>query len=199
VTLTHLPGLLDCTPKPTAVPCHNTRAPFALRENRFCFSNKLLFSKGELLMSEHNKAIVRRLFAELWNNGNLSVADEIFAPTYTHNDPSTPDFGKGPDSEKRRASLYRNAFPDIHLTIEDVIAEGETVMTRWSCRGTHKGDLNGIAPTGKHITLSGVTIARVSNGKLMEGYVNWDALGMMQQLGVVPQLAKAKVAVAAAR
>jgi steroid delta-isomerase-like uncharacterized protein len=170
-----------------------------LRENRFCFSKKLLFSKGEPLMSEHNKAIVRRLFAELWNNDNLSVADEIFAPTYTHNDPSTPDFGKGPDSEKRRASLYRNAFPDIHLTIEDVIAEGETVMTRWSCRGTHKGDLNGIAPTGKHITLSGVTIARVSNGKLVEGYVNWDALGMMQQLGVVPQLAKAKVAVAAAR
>jgi len=150
-------------------------------------------------MSEHNKAIVRRLFAELWNNGNLSVADEIFAPTYTHHDPSTPDFGKGPDSEKRRASLYRNAFPDIHLTIEDVIAEGETVMTRWSCRGTHKGDLNGMAPTGKHITLSGVTIARVSNGKIVEGYVNWDALGMMQQLGVVPELAKAKVAVATAR
>jgi steroid delta-isomerase-like uncharacterized protein len=150
-------------------------------------------------MSEHNKAIVRRLFAELWNNGNLSVADEIFAPTYAHHDASTPDFGKGPDSEKRRASLYRNAFPDIHLTIEDVIAEGETVMTRWSCRGTHKGDLNGIAPTGKHITTSGVTIARVSNGKIVEGYVNWDALGMMQQLGVVPELAKAKVAVAAAR
>ena len=150
-------------------------------------------------MSEHNKAIVRRLFAELWNNGNLSVADEILAPTYTHHDPSTPDFGKGPDSEKRRASLYRNAFPDIHLTIEDVIAEGETVMTRWSCRGTHKGDLNGMAPTGKHITISGVTIARVSNGKIVEGYVNWDALGMMQQLGVVPELAKAKVAVAAGR
>jgi predicted ester cyclase len=72
-------------------------------------------------------------------------------------------------------------------------------MTRWSCRGTHKGDLNGIAPTGKHITTSGVTIARVSNGKIVEGYVNWDALGMMQQLGVVPELAKAKVAVAGAR
>jgi steroid delta-isomerase-like uncharacterized protein len=150
-------------------------------------------------MSEHNKAIVRRLFAELWNTGNLSVADEIFAPTYTHYDPSTPDFGKGPDSEKKRAALYRTAFPDIHLSIEHVIAEGETVMTRWSCRGTHKGDLNGIAPTGKHITISGVTIARVSNGKIVEGYVNWDALGLMQQLGVVPQLATAKIAVAAAR
>ncbi len=148
-------------------------------------------------MSEHNKAIVRRLFAELWNNGNLSVADEVFAPHYAHYDPSTPDFGRGPGSEKKRAALYRTAFPDLHLTIEDVIAEGETVMTRWSCRGTHKGDLNGIAPTGKHVTISGVTVARVSNGKMVEGYVNWDALGLMQQLGVVPQLANRAKAIAA--
>ena len=148
-------------------------------------------------MSEHNKAIVRRLFTELWNNGNLLVADELFAPNYAHYDPSTPDFGRGPDSEKKRAALYRTAFPDLHLTIEDVIAEGETVMTRWSCRGTHKGDLNGIAPTGKHITITGLTVARVSNGKIVEGYVNWDALGLMQQLGVVPQLAaKAQAATA---
>jgi steroid delta-isomerase-like uncharacterized protein len=148
-------------------------------------------------MSEHNKAIVRRLFTELWNNGNLSVADEVFAPNYAHYDPSTPDFGRGPDSEKKRAALYRTAFPDLHLTIEDVIAEGETVMTRWSCRGTHNGDLNGIAPTGKHITITGLTVARVSNGKIVEGYVNWDALGLMQQLGVVPQLANRAKAIAA--
>jgi steroid delta-isomerase-like uncharacterized protein len=148
-------------------------------------------------MSEHNKAIVRRLFTELWNNGNLLVADELFAPNYAHYDPSTPDFGRGPDSEKKRAALYRTAFPDLHLTIEDVIAEGETVMTRWSCRGTHKGDLNGIAPTGKHITITGLTVARVSNGKIVEGYVNWDALGLMQQLGVVPQLANRPKAIAA--
>ncbi len=148
-------------------------------------------------MSEHNKAIVRRLFTELWNNGNLSVADEVFAPNYAHYDPSTPDFGRGPDSEKKRAALYRTAFPDLHLTIEDVIAEGETVMTSWSCRGTHKGDLNGIAPTGKHITITGLTVARVSNGKIVEGYVNWDALGLMQQLGVVPQLANRAKAIAA--
>jgi steroid delta-isomerase-like uncharacterized protein len=148
-------------------------------------------------MSEHNKAIVRRLFTELWNNGNLLVADELFAPNYAHYDPSTPDFGRGPDSEKKRAALYRTAFPDLHLTIEDVIAEGETVMTRWSCRGTHKGDLNGIAPTGKHITITGLTVSRVSNGKIVEGHVNWDALGLMQQLGVVPQLANRAKAMAA--
>ncbi len=147
-------------------------------------------------MSEHNKAIVRRLVEELWNKGNLSVADELFAPNYEHHDASTLDFGRGPESEKKRATLYRTAFPDIRLTIEDIIAEGEIVMTRWSCRGTHKGDLSGIALTGKQINISGVTIARLANGKLAEGWVNWDALGLMQQLGVVPELAKTKAAAA---
>ena len=148
-------------------------------------------------MSENNKAIVRRLFEELWNKGNLSLADQLFTPNYTHHDSSSPDFGHGPESERKRATLYRTAFPDLHLTIEDIIAEGETVMARWSCHGTHKGDLNGMAPTGKQFTISGVTIARLLNGKLAESHVNWDALGMMQQLGVVPELA-AKAQAAAA-
>jgi steroid delta-isomerase-like uncharacterized protein len=143
-------------------------------------------------MSEQNKAIVRRLFEELWNKGNLSLADQLFSPNYTHHDSSTPDFGRGPESERKRATLYRTAFPDLHLTIEDLIAEGETVMARWSCRGTHKGDLSGIAPTGKQFTISGVSIARLANGKMSEGWVNWDAQGMMQQLGVVPEPAKVK-------
>ena len=147
-------------------------------------------------MSEVNKNVVRRLFEEFWNKGNLSVADELFARNYTHHDPSTPDFGLGPESEKKRATLYRTAFPDVRLVIEDIISEGETVMTRWSCRGTHKGDLSGIAPTGKPFTISGVSIARLANGKMAEGWVNWDALGLMQQLGVVPELAKTKAAAA---
>ena len=147
-------------------------------------------------MSEQNKAIVRRLFEELWNKGNLSVAEELYAPNYTHHDPSTPDFGRGPESERKRATHYRTAFPDLKLTIEDIIAEGETVMARWSCRGTHKGDLSGIAPTGKQFTISGVTIARLTNGKLAEGYVNWEALGLMQQLGVAPELVKTKAVAA---
>ena len=145
-------------------------------------------------MSEGNKFVIRRSFEELWNKGNLSLADELFTPNYAHHDPSTPDFGRGPESEKKRATLYRTAFPDLQLTIEDIIAEGQTVMARWSCRGTHKGDLSGIAPTGKQVTISGVSIARFTNGKMVEGWVNWDALGLMQQLGAVPELAKAKAA-----
>ena len=148
-------------------------------------------------MSEHNKAIVRRLLEEVWNKGNLSLVDEVFTPNYEHHDSSTPDFGRGPESEKKRATLYRTAFPDLRLTIEDIIAEGETVMTRWSCRGTHKGDLSGIAPTGKQFTISGITAGRLANGKIAESYVNWDALGLMQQLGAVPQLGRAKSQAAA--
>ena len=143
-------------------------------------------------MSEQNKTVVRRTFEDLWNKGNLSLADEFFAPTYDHHDPSTPDVGRGPESEKKRATLYRNAFPDLRLTVEGLIAEGETVVARWSCHGTHKGELNGIAPTGKQFTISGITVGRLANGKIAESYVSWDALGLMQQLGVIPELAKAK-------
>ncbi len=147
-------------------------------------------------MSEGNKFVIRRSFEELWNKGNLSLADELFTPNYEHHDTSSPDFGRGPESEKKRAALYRTAFPDLQLTIEDIIAEGQTVMARWSCRGTHKGDLSGIAPTGKQVTISGVSIARFTNGKMVEGWVNWDALGLMRQLGVVAELAKTKAAAA---
>ena len=146
-------------------------------------------------MSESNKAIVRRLFEEVWNKGNLQVADELFGPNYAHHDPSTPDVGRGPEGEKKRAGLYRNAFQDLRLTVEELFADGETVAARWSCRGTHKGELNGIAPTGKQISITGISIARFTGGKMVEGWVNWDALGLMQQLGVVAEPSKAKVAV----
>jgi steroid delta-isomerase-like uncharacterized protein len=149
-------------------------------------------------MSEGNKNAVRRLFEEVWNKGNKQVADELFTSNYTHHDLSTPDVGRGPESEKKRVTLYRTAFPDLRLTVEDMIAEGETVTARWSCKGTHKGDLNGIAPTGKQFTISGISITQFVNGKMVEGWINWDALGLMQQLGVVPELGKAKAAAATA-
>ncbi len=149
-------------------------------------------------MSEANKNAVRRLVEEVWNKGNLPVTEELFAPNYVHHDASTPDVGLGPDSEKKRATLYRTAFPDLRLTIEDIIAEGDSVTIRWSCRGTHKGELSGIAPTGKQFSISGITIACFENGKMAEGWVNWDALGMMRQLGIVPEFAKAKAAAAVA-
>jgi steroid delta-isomerase-like uncharacterized protein len=149
-------------------------------------------------MSEGNKNAVRRLFDEVWNKGSMPVADELFAPTYTHHDSATPDDGRGPESEKKRATLYRTAFPDLRFTVDDIIAEGETATARWSCRGTHKGDLNGIAPTGKQITISGVSMVRFASGEMVEGWVHWDALSLMQQLGVVHELGRTKAKAAAA-
>ena len=145
-------------------------------------------------MSDQNKTAVRRLFDELWNKGTLQVADEIIAPTYQHHDASTPDLGKGPEGEKKRVNLYRTAFHDFRLNIEDLYAEGETVVARWSCRGVHNGDLNGIAPTNKQFAITGVTICRFDHSKIVEGFVNWDALGLMRQIGVVPEPVKSMAA-----
>jgi steroid delta-isomerase-like uncharacterized protein len=145
-------------------------------------------------MSEANKAVVRRVFEEVWNKGNLQVVEELYGPSYTHHDASTPDQGRGPEGEKKRATLYRNAFQDLRLTVEELFADGETVTARWSCRGTHKGELNGIAATGKQIAMTGISLFRFAGGKIVEGWVNWDALGLMQQLGVVHEKAKAAVA-----
>lgn len=150
-------------------------------------------------MSEQNKTNVRRLLEEVWNKGQMQVADELIASNYKHHDSSTQEFGPGPDGEKKRATMYRNAFPDLRLSVEELIAEGETVVARWSCRGTHKGELNGIAPTNKQINVTGISVARFTNGKLSEGFVNFDALGLMQQLGAVPEIGKAKTAAASAR
>jgi len=143
-------------------------------------------------MSDENKATVRRLMEEVWTKGNLSLADQFFSANYTHHDTSTPDFGPGPEGEKKRATLYRTAFPDLQFTVEGVIAEGDTVSVRWSGRGTHRGPLSGVAPSGKKVSVSGMTLVRFAGAKIVEGWVNWDALGLLQQLDVVPSLFKAK-------
>jgi steroid delta-isomerase-like uncharacterized protein len=143
-------------------------------------------------MSEENKAIARRLMEDVWSKGNLSLVDQLISINYTHHDTSTPDFGPGPEGERKRVTLYRSAFPDLQFTVEDVIAEGDTVSIRWSSHGTHQGPLSGIAPSGKNASVSGITLARFSGGKMVESWVNWDALGLLQQLDIVPVLFKAR-------
>jgi steroid delta-isomerase-like uncharacterized protein len=143
-------------------------------------------------VSEENKAIVRRLVEDVWNKGHLSVADQLIFANYSHQDNATPDFGSGAESEKKRATLYRTAFPDLQFSIEDIIAEGGTAICRWTSRGTHRGPFSGIAPTGKILTISGTTINRLVGGKIVEGWVNWDALGLLQQIDVIPVLFKTK-------
>lgn len=143
-------------------------------------------------MSSENKQLLRRLFLELWNYGKLTVADEIFAGNYINHDPASPDFGKGPEGVKHTVTLYRNAFPDLQFTIDHMIDADEFVTTRFTNRGTHKGALQGIAPTNKTIKVEGISIDRISRGRIAEGWVVWDALGMMQQLGAIPAVEKVK-------
>jgi steroid delta-isomerase-like uncharacterized protein len=158
---------------------------------RFKTSDDLKFRTRGGYLSEGNKNVVRRLFGEVWSKNNTTLVDELLAPTYSHHDASTPDVGPGPEGYKKIVATYRGAFPDLRFTCDDLVAEGEKVTARWTCRGTHKGDLNGIKPTGREVTISGISICDFAGGKVAEEWVNWDALGMLQQLGVVPQLAKA--------
>ncbi len=137
-------------------------------------------------MSEENKAIARRAFEDHFNTGNFDLAEEIFAADYVNHDPSLPDFGTGPKVANQAVRLYREAFPDARITVEDQVAEGDKVATRWSARGTHQGELLGVAPTGNQVEITGISISRIEDGKIAEDWINYDALGMMQQIGAIP-------------
>jgi steroid delta-isomerase-like uncharacterized protein len=138
--------------------------------------------------STAEKALARRLMEEAWSQGHLSAVDEIVAANFTNRDPSTPDFGRGPEAYKQVIGLYRNAFPDAQFEIDDIVAEGNKVALRYTCRATHRGELIGIPPTGKQVTVTGMLVFRIAGGKIEEGWVNWDTLGLLQQLGAIPAL-----------
>ena len=143
-------------------------------------------------MSSESRQLVRRLFNELWNKGALDQADEILAAGYVTHDPATPDFGEGPEAEKQIVTLYRSGFPDLQLTIDHMIDVGNFVTARFTARGTHQGEFWGIAPTNRLIRIEGTVVVRFSRGRIAERWVMWDALGLMQQLGVIPTLEKVK-------
>ena len=139
------------------------------------------------MSTEANKAIIRRLFEEAFGQGNLAVVDEIVALNHVNSGPGAlPGMPSGPEGSKMLITTYRNAFPDIHFTIDEQIAEGNTVVTRWTGHGTHNGELAGLPPTGKPATVVGVGVDRVENGKVVESWGLFDQFGMLQQLGVIP-------------
>jgi steroid delta-isomerase-like uncharacterized protein len=135
-------------------------------------------------ITEQNKANIRRVIEDLYTRGDLAVAEELYAADYIRHDPATPNVGTGVAAVKQVANTYRTAFPDLELTAEDVVAEGDKALCRWSARGTHLGDLQGIAPTGKRFEITGLTLMKFAGGQIVEEWTNWDVLGMMQQLGV---------------
>jgi len=139
------------------------------------------------MSTEENKAMGRRIIEEVWNKGDLALVDELVSPNYIYHFPGREDI-KGPEGLKQFVTMARTAFPDLHITIDDEIAEGDKVACRYTWRGTHKGEMRGIAPTGKQVTVTGIVITHCVGGKGVETWESTDNLSMMQQLGVVPPM-----------
>lgn len=141
-------------------------------------------------MSEQNKQLVRRLIEQAVNSGNLTVADELIATNYVYHE-ATLGEKRGREGFKQLVGMYRAAFPDVRLTVDQQIAEGDLVVTRWTATGTQRGELFNTPPTNKHVTVQGIVISRISNGKITEEFECYDALGMLRQLGTVQTMGKA--------
>ena len=138
------------------------------------------------MSTEENKAVMRRIVEEIYNKGNVSVAGELVSPEYGYSYDSDLGRSKGIESYKQFASMILKAFPDHHITLEDIIAEGDKVVMRLTVTGTHTGgDYMGIAPTGRQFKMSAIIISRLVNGKIVEQWENADLLGQLQQLGAI--------------
>jgi steroid delta-isomerase-like uncharacterized protein len=147
-------------------------------------------------MSADNKAIVRRLYEEVHNKRKLEVLNELVSPSHAIHGPIYSGPSIGPEMYKRVVLLFLEAYPDLHWTIEDTIAEQDRVVVCWTFSGTHKGEFMGIPPTNKNVSVDGITIHHIAGGKIMDSYVSLDMWGLMQQLGVAPAFEPPKGATA---
>ncbi len=137
------------------------------------------------MSTEENKALVRRLYQEIFNEKRLSAIDDYFAPDVI-DETLPPGSPGGIEGVRMTMTAFLMAFPDLQLTIEEMVAEGNKVVTRWTFRATHAGDSLGMPATGKHVTLPGVSIVRLEGGKSVENWVTFDQLNMLQQPGLAP-------------
>jgi steroid delta-isomerase-like uncharacterized protein len=137
------------------------------------------------MSTEQNKSIVRRWVEEGWNKGNPAVADQLYAPDYVQHEPA-PAPVTSREALKQYMADYLTAFPDLHFTLDDLVAEGDRVVWRFSSTGTHRGAFMGIPSTGKTGNITGMVMFRLENSRIVEGWVNIDTLGLLQQLGVIP-------------
>ncbi len=134
---------------------------------------------------EQNKAIIRRMTETFYNQGDVESAEQFFADTYVHHDAASPQV-RNRDGLKTVLRAFLAGCPDLQITIDELLAEGDTVTKRWTYHATHTGDLSGLPPTGKHITMSGLELCRFANGKIVECWLAYDNLSLMQQLGIIP-------------
>ena len=135
-------------------------------------------------MSERHADLLRRALDVVWNEGDLSRAQEFYAADVVLH--GTIPGATGVEAVKQVIAAYRAGFPDLHISIEDVVAEGDKAVDRWSWTGMHKGEFMGIPATGKQVKTSGISIVRIRDGKIVEIWGVADRLGLMQQLGAVP-------------
>lgn len=136
-------------------------------------------------MSEENKAILRRFYEEVFNRGNLAILDELGAPGFIDHNPS-PGQAPGIEGVKQMFTAMRAAFPDMRVTVEDMLAEGDKVAAHTSFRATHRGEFMGIGPTGKEVTARVSDIVRFAEGKAVERWGVEDMSGLFQALGIPP-------------
>jgi len=142
------------------------------------------------MSTEQNKAVVRRFFEEGLSKTNNAVFDELLDPAFSlHGAP--PGLPPGPAGLKLLVGMFRTAFPDYRDTLEEVMAEGDKVVARWTFRGTQQGDFQGVRPTGKEVVMTGISIFRLAGNKITDDWTVFDLLGLMQQLGVVPASGRA--------
>jgi steroid delta-isomerase-like uncharacterized protein len=136
---------------------------------------------------EENKALARRALEEVWSRGDLSAADQIYSPDFTSHQRSHPDGAgdlRGRDHLKSFVAELRSAFPDFSDSVDDQVAEGDKVVTRFTSQGTHRGPIMGVAATGRTVSWMGITIDRIADSKIVENWVSWDLFGVMRALGV---------------
>jgi steroid delta-isomerase-like uncharacterized protein len=137
-------------------------------------------------MSEENKDLARRSWEVLVNQHNPDAIDELYTPDFVWHEPDQDI--QGPEEGKQFLRAYLTAFPDLRCSVEDEIAEGDEVVTRWTISGTHQGEVEEFGPpTGKHVEIKGITIHRIEGGKIAEEWERYDNLSVMQQLGLVPE------------
>ncbi len=185
-------GLWGAAPSALTCPGTGTSIPAPRHDARVVYTRELT-TGGEAreennVSEQENAALVRRAWEEV-NRKNLDFFDEVYAPTVRYHGPDGDI--EGPAGLKEMVSGYLAAFPDMQITVEDVIASGDEAVARVTFRGMHQGELLGIAPTGKRIEISGMNLVRIENGQVVEEWENIDMLGLMQQIGAIPAPAEA--------
>jgi steroid delta-isomerase-like uncharacterized protein len=146
-------------------------------------------------VAQGHKEVFRRLYQEVWNDRKFEMIEQIISKSHALSDPTVTGSAVGPLAYRRQVDRFLAAFPDLHFTVDDTISEKDKLVVSWTITGTHKGEFFHVAPTNKKVTVSGITINEISNGKILESVVNWDAMGLLHQLGVeLPAKSEKRVA-----